>query len=149
MNRLIAFLMFCSILLAPLVALAQQGRTPWQLLQDIAAHVGLVVHVQGKHVQVLHNADQVRVHQVHVLQQEHQVHVQVVHLHIAQVHPELEQALHQQAVNHLVKVQHVINAVAQQVHSENKLVNLVKRTRVRKRCVKSSTVWRPQVLVAQ
>jgi hypothetical protein len=114
------------------------------------------VHVQDKHVQVLHNAALVAhlVHKVHVLQMEHLAQevqeVQVDPLHIVQVLLAHQiQVAPQLAVNHLVKVRRVINVVVQLVLSESRRVNLVRRTRVRKRCVKSSTIWLHQVLVAQ
>jgi hypothetical protein len=48
-----------------------------------------------------------------------------------------------------VKAAGVINAAELLVHLESRAVNLERRIRARKRCVKSSTIWRHHHLVAQ
>jgi hypothetical protein len=48
-----------------------------------------------------------------------------------------------------VKAVVVINVAELLVHLESRAVNHVRRIRVRKRCVKSSTIWRHHHLVAQ
>jgi deoxyadenosine/deoxycytidine kinase len=48
-----------------------------------------------------------------------------------------------------VKAADVINVAELLVHLESKAENLARRIRVRKRCVKSSTIWRHHHLVAQ
>jgi hypothetical protein len=47
------------------------------------------------------------------------------------------------------KAADVINVAELPVHLESKAENLVRRIRVRKRCVKSLTIWRHHHLVAQ
>ena len=47
------------------------------------------------------------------------------------------------------KAADVINVAELLVHLESKAENLARRIRVRKRCVKSSTIWRHHHLVAQ
>ena len=42
-----------AAILGQTFALAQQGKTPWQVLQSIAAHAGLEVHVKGKQLRLL------------------------------------------------------------------------------------------------
>jgi hypothetical protein len=57
---------------------------------------------------------------------------------------------HQQLLVALVaKAVDAINVAELQVHLESKAENLVNLIRVRKRCVKSSTIWRHHHLVAQ
>jgi hypothetical protein len=58
--------------------------------------------------------------------------------------------VHQQhLVEQAVKAADVINVAELLAHLESRAVNLAKRTRVRKRCVKSSTIWRHHHLAAQ
>jgi hypothetical protein len=58
--------------------------------------------------------------------------------------------VHQQRlVEQAAKVVDVINAAEPLVHLVSRVVNLAKRIRVRKRCVKSSTIWRHHHLVGQ
>jgi hypothetical protein len=60
--------------------------------------------------------------------------------------------VHQQTLVEIVsevKVVDVINVAALLELSVSKVENLARRTRVRKRCVKSSTTWRHHHLVAQ
>ena len=108
-------------------------------------------HVQVQCVPVLlhvHNKpDQQQVHQQLVLVQDHQ---QLVHqIQILLIALQTLEAHQQHLVVQAVKAADVINVAELLVHLESRAVNHVRRIRVRKRCVKSSTTWRPHHLVAQ
>jgi hypothetical protein len=132
-----------------------QCQDQQQLVQSDRENVHqCLVHVQVQYVQVLqhvHNKVHDQVVQVDLVvpvdQQVHHAQVEPAHQIILRIaHHQHQQLVHQ----HLVaKVAADINAVALQVPLVSKVENLVKRTRVRKRCVKSSTTWRHHHLVAQ
>jgi hypothetical protein len=107
--------------------------------------VQVLLHVHNKHVQQLAHQ-----HLVHV-----QAHLQLVHqIQILLIAHRMQMpAAHQQPlvvqVAQAVKAADVINVAELRVHLESKAENLVRHIRVRKRCVKSSTIWRHHHLVAQ